>query len=206
MVAEKDGPDLWQFNLYFKKLRLIAQNLINAYDGIFINTIGSKVKYVVCSPGYGGNVGDQSSERRKLPLDRWKEVIAKCKALGYRVVLTGAPSEIEVLSPISDLVDYNFIGKTKFLDLLYLMRKSWGVITTDNGQFHIATMAGSRVLSIFGPTNFLERVPPDSENIFQINKSLPICSPCHDGRLVFECKHNICMTNFNSDSLEKYLL
>lgn len=205
IVAEKDGPDLCQFNIYFTKLKSFVQDLTNVYDGIFVNAVDSKVKYVICSPGYGGNVGDQSSERRKLPLDRWKEVITKCKALGYRVVLTGAPSEVEVLSPISDLVDYNFTGKTNFLDLLYLMRKSSGVIATDNGQFHIATMVSSKVLSIFGPTNFLERVPPASEDIFQINKSLPICAPCLDGRLVFECKQNICMINFNSDSLAKYL-
>lgn len=205
MVSEKGGPDLNQFNIYFKKLKSFVQNLINAYDGNFVNAIDSKVRYVLCTPGYGGNIGDQSSERRKLPLDRWKEVVEKCKALGYKVVVTGAPSEVEVLSPISDLVDYNFIGKTNFLDLLFLMRNSSGIISTDNGQFHMATMVNVKVLSIFGPTNFHERLPPANENIFQINKSLPICAPCHDGRLVFECKHNICMTNFNPNTLAKYL-
>jgi len=205
MVTEIDGPDLHQFNIYFSKIKSLVKDLVDAYDGIFANTINSKIRYVVCSPGYGGNIGDQSSERRKLPLDLWEEVVTKCKDLGYVVVLTGAPSEVELLSPISNLVDYNLVGKSNFLDLFYLMHKSSGVVSTDNGQFHIATIVGCKVLSIFGPTNFFERLPPSNQNIVQINKSLPLCAPCHDGRLVFECKFNVCMASFNPDSLKDYL-
>jgi len=205
MVTESDGPDLDKFNIYFKKIKTLIKNLTDSYKGSFANAINLNEKYIVCSPGYGGNIGDQSSQRRKLGLDKWEGVIKKCKGLGYRVVLTGAPSEIEDLSSICHLVDYNLVGKSSFVDLFYLMDKSCGVVCTDNGQFHLATIVGCKVLSIFGPTNFFERVPPANENIFQLNRKLPLCAPCHDGRLVFECKVNVCMTNFNVDSLEEYL-
>lgn len=205
MVADTDGPDLIQFNIYFQRLKKFVENVTDSHIMNFANTIDFREKYIVCAPGYGGNLGDQSSERRKLGLDKWESVIKKSKSLGYQIVLTGAPSEVEALSSISYLVDYNLVGKSNFIDLLYLMRKSSAVICTDNGQFHIATLVGCKVLSIFGPTNFFERVPPVNENIIQINKSLPVCAPCHDGRLVFECKHNVCMTNFNPDILPDYL-
>lgn len=205
MVSDTDGPELNQFHIYFNRLKKYVENVTDSHNFTFANPIDFKEKYVVCAPGYGSNLGDQSSGRRKLGLDKWESVIKKSKSLGYQIVLIGAPSEIEVLSSISNLVDYNLVGKSNFLDLLCLMRKSSAVICTDNGQFHMATLVGCKVLSIFGPTNFYERVSPDNEYIFQVNKNLPVCAPCHDGRLVFECKHNICMTNFNPDILLDYL-
>ncbi len=205
IVSSLDGPCLEKFNMFFDKVKTIVCGVVRSYDGLFLENFQLKEKYIICSPGYGGNPGDQSSNYRKLSLEKWKEIIQKCKGMGFKVVLTGGASEIEDLSNLYQFVDHNFVGKTNFIDLFYLMQNSNGVICTDNGQYHIATLSGCRVFAIFGPSNFLERCPPKVADIFQINLDLPPCAPCHDGRLVYECQSKICLNNFEAGHIANFL-
>lgn len=151
--------------------------------------------YVIFAPGYSGNIADPTSSRRRLDIDKWillanifKENNVNVKVIGSyaeKEIYTVAFGEsVEILCNIRDLSE---VGR--------ILIAAKVVITTDNGILHLAYLSKSNIVAIFGPTSPLERIPIFLDNISIITPVAMSCSPCFDGRTVYECDNAACMNN-----------
>ena len=87
---------------------------------------------------------------RQWPVSRWSEVVAQLRSDGHHVVLTG--SETELCAAIT--ADEDLSGKLSLDSLAVRVASAALVLSGDTGVAHLATAAGTRSVTLFGP------VPP----------------------------------------------
>ena len=138
--------------------------------------------------GYAGLVIGGSYFTKKLPVEKWKELI---NAIPYPVVLIGGPEDkeegdqIAMLDPIKV---YNACGKFDFNESALLVKNAKVIAANDTGFMHIATAFQKPVVSFWGNTspemgmfpyygdNDLKEKPSDKLQLVE-NKKLS-CHPC----------------------------
>ncbi len=155
-------------------------------------------KLVILSPGGAKNILNEQ-ELRRWPIENYVQVADTLTRQGFRVVITGAPSDDWVRMHFAHLPVTDLVGKLSLLQLITLMRNSSFVITHDSGPYHLAVFAAvPQVITLFGPTNPQEFTY--GKNFKKIHvlwggENL-LCSPCYDGKYFsLQCKNNICMQN-----------
>src|SRR5262249_12730405 len=101
--------------------------------------------------------------------------------------------------PIVDLV-----GKTDLIQLVALFNQCDLVVSHDCGPMHLATLAGTRVVALFGPTDphWLVELDRTKTRVLWGGEELA-CRPCYDGRNFADCANNLCMKSISVEAVDR---
>ncbi|PMG30539.1 glycosyl transferase [Shewanella sp. 10N.286.52.C2] len=97
------------------------------------------------------------AERNWLP-ERYAAVADHAVEKGYRVILCGGPSQLEV-DLAANIIKHshshidNMIGKTSLTQLLALLKRASLVIAPDTGPAHMAVTQGTPVIGLYAHSN-----------------------------------------------------
>jgi len=158
---------------------------------------------------------------------RWE--VQKMAALSDRlierydahIIYTGTSHDSPYINAILACMGHpavNAAGRTSLKELACLMQRADLLITTDSGPMHLASVMGTPLVAIFGPTSPW-RTGPFSAHARIVRKQVP-CSPCFKKK----CSSMMCMQgigvedviesveklqnmmNHSSDTLQKNIL
>ncbi|HEX9745847.1 MAG TPA: lipopolysaccharide heptosyltransferase II [bacterium] len=130
--------------------------------------------------------------------ERFAELINKIGNSGIQPVLVGANSDIDTVKLVESMVNFpllNLTGQTSLKELAALFSICRFVVTNDSGPMHIAQAVGSKVISIFGPTDPRRCGPWMSENS-PIQAEID-CIRCYRK----SCWHMSCMKKIATDQV-----
>jgi ADP-heptose:LPS heptosyltransferase len=153
----------------------------------------------ICEPVIAINPGAKSHLKR-WTVEAFAELadrlISECKA---SVVFIGLKEDKDIVSAIMKKMRqraHDFVDKTNIRQLASLLKRAKLLITNDSAPLHLGCAVGTRVLSIFGPTD-PEKYGPTGEFDVVVNKKL-FCSPCESA----ECKQgHECMKLISADEV-----
>jgi heptosyltransferase-2 len=98
---------------------------------------------------------------------------------GFRVVFFGSPGEIPLVEHIRSQMTHQAVslaGHDTLGSFMALAARCAVMITNDSGSMHIANAVGTRVVSLFGPTD-PRRTAPRAAPATVLHRDLA-CSPC----------------------------
>ncbi|HEY1998860.1 glycosyltransferase family 9 protein [Paraburkholderia sp.] len=103
--------------------------------------------YVVLHPG-------ASTEVKRWPDARWRELAQRVEALGYLPVWSGGPGEAELILAIDpDPHHPNLAGRLGLGELWHLFAGARAVVCPDTGVAHLGRLIGVPTVALFGPGN-----------------------------------------------------
>ncbi len=115
----------------------------------------------ILAPGDGYAVFNPGSNEygRRWPLDKYKDLAAKVRAAGYRVVYVGGRNEKpgEVGGDDPGVVD--LMGRTTLPQLMDILNNAALVVSNDTGPAHLSIALGAPTLVIVGGGHFSSFVP-----------------------------------------------
>ena len=124
--------------------------------------------------------GRRGEPRRRFPQDRFISVIdTLAKRHNAQIILTGAPSELEVSQQIAAQTRAPCVvvaGKTEINQLAALFAKVDFLICGNCGPMHLAAATGTPVVALHGPTNPSQWGPWGNGHTI-VHVDVP-CSPC----------------------------
>ena len=177
-----------------------ARSLLDGYEGA-----------VAISPG-GGRSSIRRLDSKRWPEERFADLVGRLESSGVRTVLLGSELDrecltalLESLPPASSL---DLIGRTTITEVLAILSMCRALVTNDSALMHMAGLAATPTLSLFGPTD------PDRVGVFPpspqhrtISPSGVYCSPCHpsDDWVIESCSSGECMSAISSDRVWKEL-
>jgi heptosyltransferase-2 len=215
---------------------LMTEDLVSSHQ-IFKKIETSRKKIALSCGGVYSHV--PYSEVRRWPIESYVKLAEGFVNEGYEVILTGSKDDEWILPyfmPYCDDHDHvrdnkkgndkefskdhrilNLIGKTDIKQLLAVYQTCDLVITHDSGALHLAQIAGSKILALFGPTAPHTRVSvfdqSGSENpscekqkkdqkIFVLwgGENL-LCRPCYHGKFYAPCRKNLCMQTLKPEEV-----
>ena len=97
----------------------------------------------------------------------------------HHFAILGGPDEIALGEKITAMIPertLDLTGQTSLREMVEWIRLGDFLVTNDTGPMHIGAALGTRVVSLFGPTN-PRRTGPDGQLEHALHFSLP-CSPC----------------------------
>ena len=145
-----------------------AENLLNSYC-----TMNN-------APSVGIHPGAFFGESKTWPLEHFKKLIHRLvDSEAAQVFILGGPDEIELagkLNAMSGGRAVNLAGKDTLETLPALLSRLDVFISGDTGPLHVAALAGTATIALFGPTDYRQTAPRGPWNR-TIHKSLD-CSPC----------------------------
>ena len=103
--------------------------------------------------GYVGCVIGGSYGTKKLPVEKWKQLIA---LIPYPVILLGGPDdrdEGDLIAEPDSVKTYNACGKFNLSESARLVEKARVVISNDTGLMHIAAAFKKPLVSLWGNTS-----------------------------------------------------
>jgi ADP-heptose:LPS heptosyltransferase len=113
-----------------------------------------------------------ASAARRWPPERWAAVAASERRAGRTVLVTGAPSEVELARAVADSAglppDAVVAGTTTVLELSAVVAAAEVVLCGDTGVAHLATALGTPSVVLFGPTPPSQWGPPPGRAIHRI--------------------------------------
>ena len=135
---------------------------------------------------------------RRWPVAHYAAVAA---ALADRaeVVLVGDDGDAWVRPSFSGIETTDRIGAMTLTETLDFLRTCALTISHDTGPMHLARLAESPLLAVFGPTTPAERLVPDGRTTALWGGAQLACRPCYDGRNFAACSDNACMTSVSVD-------
>jgi ADP-heptose:LPS heptosyltransferase len=103
--------------------------------------------YVVLHPG-------ASTQVKRWPDARWRELAQRVEALGYLPVWSGGPGEAELIRTIDpDPHHPNLAGRVGLGELWHLFAGARAVVCPDTGVAHLGRLIGVPTVALFGPGN-----------------------------------------------------
>ncbi|MEW6345180.1 MAG: glycosyltransferase family 9 protein [Paraburkholderia sp.] len=103
--------------------------------------------YVVLHPG-------ASTEVKRWPDARWRELAQRVEALGYIPVWSGGPGEADLIRTIDpDPHHPNLAGRVGLGELWHLFAGARAVVCPDTGVAHLGRLIGVPTVALFGPGN-----------------------------------------------------
>ena len=134
--------------------------------------------------------GRRGEPRRRWPRDRYV-TLADTLASRYnaRIVLTGAPDEVEVSEWIAERTTCETVclaGQTQINQLAELFVQADLVISGNCGPMHLAAASGTPVIALHGPTNSAQW-GPWTDKATSLTATLP-CSPCLNLGFEYACQ------------------
>jgi heptosyltransferase-2 len=147
---------------------------------------------IAIAPGGARNVA-RDNPLRRWPLDRYAALARALSGRGYGVVVVGDDSDAWVREAFAGADVLDLVGATTLQSLVPLFARCAVVVAHDSGPLHIARLAGTRVIALFGPTPPQAFFRPDARTVvLWPGVALP-CAPCYDGREFAMCGNNRCM-------------
>ncbi len=196
LVTDLDGPRTRRFDFPQVRRELPAR--------LALRLENMPRPAVALAPGGAKNFLRDDSVRR-WPLESYVLLARRLLERGSSVVLTGASSDQWASSAFDHLGVVNFIGETRVTDLLALYDQCEAVVTHDSGPLHVAVLAGTPLVALFGPTNPSEVVPPSRKIRALWTGNHLACSPCYDGKNYAPCEDNVCMRSISVEAVLKVL-
>lgn len=177
-------------------------NLNNTSKDFFVdlenvNDIG---KYIVLTGGSG-----ELEKHKRWTSIGYRGLVEKIiDNTEYKIVFVGSSSEQKIVDEIllnienkyqEKIIQLN--GETSLKELIKILRNSSLVVGNDNGVLHIASACDSKILGLFGSTDYLITGPMG--NYIEIIDNRIECAPCYakDGNIE-GCEDNICMKGISS--------
>ncbi len=167
--------------------------------------------------GYVGCVIGGSYNTKKLPADKWKELVSQ---VPYPVILMGGPedrAEGDEIAASAPVKVYNACGKFSLNESAWMVKHAKVVVSNDTGLMHIAAAYKKPIISLWGNTspemgmfpyygyNNINNVKAPMSVLME-NKTL-ICHPC--SKIGYEkCPkgHFKCMKELDMGLLAKNIL
>lgn len=148
--------------------------------------VGVSEPLVVLHP----EAGRRGEPRRRWPREHYV-TLADTLAVNYnaRIVLTGAPNEVEVSEWIAERTECKTVclaGQTQINQLAALFTQADLVISGNCGPMHLAAAAGTPVIALHGPTNSAQWGPWTDKTIC-LTATVP-CSPCLNLGFEYACQ------------------
>jgi len=138
---------------------------------------------------------------KRWPAERFAHL---CKVLNKEwdanIVIIGGKEDIEVANLVKTLADsrpLSMAGETTLGQLTALLKKTDLLITNDSGPMHLAAALGTRVVTIFGPTDPRLTGPYGKDHLL-VRKQVP-CAPCRKK----VCRQHTCMENVTPEEVLK---
>ncbi len=165
-------------------------------------------KIIALAPGGAKNALHEDAIRR-WPMIGYVSLAKRLIENGYRVILTGAPSDKWVCQAFEKLKEsyaedfsiIDLIGETSLVNLVALYGACDVVVTHDSGPLHLARLAGTPQVALFGPTNPNEKVPrTDKTKIIWGGENLA-CRPCYDGKVYAKCHDFACLKSIKVEEV-----
>lgn len=169
----KYGPVQHEIDYYLDLAELIGVRENN--KSIELNATEEDTKYIDklienithcigIIPGGAKNPGGAVINSRRWPVENFIELIRKLSINSkYSIVLLGGKTDFEfnekIINDLRTNNIFNLAGKTTIAQSCELMRRCKFVICNDSGPMHIAAASGTKVISLFGPTNPARKAP-----------------------------------------------
>lgn len=102
--------------------------------------------------GYLGFVIGAAHATKKLPVDKWKELVAQ---IPHPIILLGGKEDAaagEEIASVDSIKIYNACGKFSLNESADLVRRAKLIVTHDTGLMHIAAAYKRPILSLWGNT------------------------------------------------------
>ncbi len=195
LVSNYDGPENVRVSL--PNISPLLPDKMR--DKLQLNPYSSTVAF---APGGARNALREDAIRR-WPLNNYVTLAEKLIDAGHHVVLTGAPDDDWVREAFAGLPIIDMIGETDLIELVTLYHLCNVVVTHDSGPLHLAGLAGTPLVALFGPTNPFEKVPRDKRTVILWGGDNLACRPCYDGRAYAECRDNRCLKSITPDDVFK---
>lgn len=132
------------------------------------------------------NPGAVYGTAKRWPAERYAALADRLVADGYRPLLVGAPSDVQVAAAVraasanpEALADLT--GRTDLKGLAGVLRCCRAFVTNDTGAMHVAAAVGTPLVAIFGPTDPTTTAPVGRQAT--LLRRPVFCSPC----LLREC-------------------
>jgi heptosyltransferase-2 len=161
-------------------------------------TEGSRRRRVVLVPGGTRNVLRESALKR-WPVDGYVAVAHALSDEGYEVVLVGDTADVWVRRSFAGVTVTDRIGAMSLPETVSMFAGCDLVISHDTGPMHLARLARTPVLALFGPTMPAQFLPATDRDAVIWGGEHLSCRPCYDGREFADCRDNQCMTSISAD-------
>ncbi len=135
----------------------------------------------------GMNPGATYGSAKCWLAERFADVAVRAHAeFGAGVIIVGGPGDARVCATVAELIArqapdaaawcLNLAGQTNLCELAAWLRQCFCVVTNDTGGMHLAAAAGTRVVAIFGPTDWRETAPLGDGHVLLRGEA--DCAPC----------------------------
>jgi heptosyltransferase-2 len=153
---------------------------------------------VALVPGGTKNVLRESALKR-WPVDGYVDVARALSDDGCEVVLAGDAHDAWVRASFGGVTVTDRIGAISLPETVALFGGCDLVISHDTGPMHLARLARTPVLALFGPTPPSHFLPEnESDTVLWGGEDLA-CRPCYDGREFADCSDNQCMKSISAE-------
>jgi ADP-heptose:LPS heptosyltransferase len=133
--------------------------------------VGTK-PYVVLHPG-------TSVPARAVPPGRCAQFVADLHAAGWRVLVTGSPSETALTAFVAGREGVDLGGRLRLAELAAVLAGAACVVVGNTGPAHLAAAVGTAVVSLFAPTVPFERWGPYGVPVVRLGDA---DAPCRGSR------------------------
>lgn len=121
------------------------------------------------------------------------------QAKGHQVLIMGGPGEEAICARVAGAIpgSYDLCGKTGLLESALVLAHADLVVANDSASAHLASLAETPTIAIFGPTVVEFGFRPWGQNVFIAEKRGLACRPCgphgHEKcpRRTHECMKNL---------------
>lgn len=113
---------------------------------------GIEGRYVLLQPG-------ARYLEKQIPAEIQNEIVSECLSLGFKCVLVGDGSELQVCQALNqhfkgDLI--NLAGRTTIQELLHLAQSAAMTVASDTGVSHVSVALGVPTVMLFGPNSAMK--------------------------------------------------
>ena len=145
------------------------------------------------APLVGIHPGAFFGESKMWPLENFKNLIHRLvEQKGAQVFILGGPDELALTGKLARMSGgraVNLAGKDTLETLPALISRLDVFISGDTGPLHVAALAGTATIALFGPTDYLQTAPRGPWS--RIIHSELECSPCFARKCPL--RHHDCM-------------
>lgn len=207
-IAEyyKDLLRLIGIDVYIEPTKIWWDKEDDDYISGFLKKEGVKKddSIVGIAPGGGVSFGKKNLNFKRWPYKKFA-VLAELliNNTGSKVILLWGPGEEKLIDDIKGLMKNKPIiaPPTTIRQLASLMSKCKYVITNDAGPLHVAVAAGSRTVSIFGPSDQNVYGPYPRSRRHIVVASDVECRPCYKRFKIPQCSTLKCLNGLDHEKV-----
>ncbi|MFH1753519.1 MAG: glycosyltransferase family 9 protein [Candidatus Omnitrophota bacterium] len=156
------------------------------------------------APGGGVSFGKEKISFKRWPHEKFAQLADRIiEKIGAKVIFIWGPGEEGLIKDILGLMQMAPIvaPKTSIRQMAALMSMCDCVVSNDAGPLHVAVAAGSRTVSIFGPSDQRVYGPyPVNERNITVTKGIE-CRPCYKKFRVPDCKTLECLNKLEVEDV-----